>query len=99
MSTGGCGLPNYLHVVNIEVDEIMLWRFYIFISLCLAKQVLSESGGAKAVAFDEIDKAPEEKARGITIATVSNLSSRCDQILTCLVGCLGLAMTRGQHKI
>lgn len=24
---------------------------------------------AKAVAFDEIDKAPEEKARGITIAT------------------------------
>ncbi|KAG6545236.1 hypothetical protein Mapa_013348 [Marchantia paleacea] len=32
-------------------------------------KVLSETGGAKAVAFDEIDKAPEEKARGITIAT------------------------------
>ncbi|KAK1294309.1 hypothetical protein QJS10_CPA16g01003 [Acorus calamus] len=31
--------------------------------------VLSEEGKAKAVAFDEIDKAPEEKARGITIAT------------------------------
>ncbi|KAI5003399.1 hypothetical protein ZWY2020_030559 [Hordeum vulgare] len=30
--------------------------------------VLSEAGSAKAVAFDEIDKAPEEKARGITIS-------------------------------
>ncbi|MCO5571398.1 hypothetical protein L7F22_025138 [Adiantum nelumboides] len=32
-------------------------------------RVLSDEGKAKAVAFDEIDKAPEEKARGITIAT------------------------------
>lgn len=32
-------------------------------------KVLSEEGKAKAVAFDEIDKAPEEKKRGITIAT------------------------------
>ncbi|KAI4995375.1 hypothetical protein ZWY2020_035278 [Hordeum vulgare] len=32
-------------------------------------KVLSEAGSAKAVAFDEIDKAPEEKARGITIST------------------------------
>ncbi|XP_058197967.1 elongation factor Tu, mitochondrial [Rhododendron vialii] len=32
-------------------------------------RVLSEEGKAKAVAFDEIDKAPEEKKRGITIAT------------------------------
>ncbi|KAH7285921.1 hypothetical protein KP509_33G051100 [Ceratopteris richardii] len=32
-------------------------------------KVLSDEGKAKAVAFDEIDKAPEEKARGITIAT------------------------------
>jgi elongation factor Tu len=31
--------------------------------------VLSESGGAKAVAYDQIDKAPEEKERGITIST------------------------------
>ncbi|MBT3353108.1 MAG: elongation factor Tu [Nitrospinaceae bacterium] len=30
---------------------------------------LAESGGAEAVAFDEIDKAPEERERGITIAT------------------------------
>ena len=33
------------------------------------RQVLAETGNSKAVAFDEIDKAPEEKARGITIAT------------------------------
>ncbi|KAI8031312.1 hypothetical protein LOK49_LG01G03287 [Camellia lanceoleosa] len=32
-------------------------------------QVLAKEGKAKAVAFDEIDKAPEEKKRGITIAT------------------------------
>lgn len=32
-------------------------------------KVLAETGQSKAVAFDEIDKAPEEKARGITIAT------------------------------
>ena len=32
-------------------------------------KVLSEKGGAKFVAYDQIDKAPEEKERGITIAT------------------------------
>ena len=31
--------------------------------------VLSEFGNGKAYAFDQIDKAPEEKARGITIST------------------------------
>ncbi|MCL1851621.1 MAG: elongation factor Tu [Peptococcaceae bacterium] len=31
--------------------------------------VLSKHGGAVATAFDQIDKAPEEKARGITIST------------------------------
>ena len=31
--------------------------------------VLAETGGAKAVAYDQIDKAPEEKERGITIST------------------------------
>ncbi|MBF0475669.1 MAG: elongation factor Tu [Deltaproteobacteria bacterium] len=34
------------------------------ITLCLSK-----SGGAEYIAFDQIDKAPEEKERGITIAT------------------------------
>src|ERR1700741_872854 len=32
-------------------------------------KVLAESGGATFVPYDQIDKAPEEKARGITIAT------------------------------
>ncbi len=32
-------------------------------------KVLSEQGMAEATAFDEIDKAPEERERGITIAT------------------------------
>ena len=32
-------------------------------------QVMAETGGSTAVAFDQIDKAPEEKARGITIST------------------------------
>ena len=32
-------------------------------------KVLAESGGAKFLAYDQIDKAPEEKARGITIST------------------------------
>ena len=32
-------------------------------------KVLAESGGAKFTAFDQIDKAPEERARGITIST------------------------------
>ena len=31
--------------------------------------VLAKTGGAKATKYDEIDAAPEEKARGITIAT------------------------------
>ena len=30
---------------------------------------LADAGGAKAVAYDQIDKAPEEKERGITIST------------------------------
>ena len=32
-------------------------------------KVLAEKGGAEFTAYDEIDKAPEEKARGITIST------------------------------
>jgi len=32
-------------------------------------KVLAESGGADYTAYDQIDKAPEEKARGITIST------------------------------
>ncbi len=32
-------------------------------------KILAEAGGAEFTAYDEIDKAPEEKARGITIST------------------------------
>jgi elongation factor Tu len=32
-------------------------------------KILAEAGGATYTAYDQIDKAPEEKARGITIAT------------------------------
>ena len=32
-------------------------------------RVLAETGGAEFTSYDQIDKAPEEKARGITIAT------------------------------
>ena len=32
-------------------------------------KVLSEKGGAQFTAYDQIDKAPEEKERGITIST------------------------------
>ena len=32
-------------------------------------KVLAEKGGAEFIAYDQIDKAPEEKERGITIAT------------------------------
>jgi Elongation factor Tu GTP binding domain len=42
-------------------------------------RVLADSGLAKHVAYDEIDKAPEEKARGITIATAHGAH--------CMLGC------------
>ena len=32
-------------------------------------KILAESGGAEFSAYDQIDKAPEERARGITIST------------------------------
>ena len=32
-------------------------------------KILAESGGAEFIAYDQIDKAPEEKERGITIST------------------------------
>ncbi len=32
-------------------------------------KILAEAGGAEAMNYEDIDKAPEEKARGITINT------------------------------
>ncbi|KAL8456576.1 hypothetical protein ACS0TY_034706 [Phlomoides rotata] len=45
--------------------ELFDKRTYVFFE----ESVLSEDGKAKAIAFDEIDRAPKEKKRGITIAT------------------------------
>ncbi|WP_459926018.1 GTP-binding protein, partial [Desulfatiferula olefinivorans] len=39
------------------------------LTAAITKQNALRSGKGKAIAFDEIDKAPEEKERGITIAT------------------------------
>ena len=37
--------------------------------LLQSQNVLAQAGGGTAVAYDQIDKAPEEKERGITIST------------------------------
>ena len=39
-------------------------------------KVLAETGGATFTAYDQIDKAPEERARGITISTAHAADSR-----------------------
>lgn len=59
-----------LKVQYLLMSGVQLARLQFRYLLWLSLQVLAEEGKAKAVAFDEIDKAPEEKARGITIATV-----------------------------
>ena len=60
-----------------------------------SKQVLAEAGKSKAVAFDEIDKAPEEKARGITIATAhGRLLQQRKHADVCLWACLAMLHRR-----
>ena len=39
------------------------------LTAAITKRVMASAGGDVSRPFDEIDKAPEEKARGITIAT------------------------------
>lgn len=61
------------------LSEISIWCWVnqdleVMKLIDLIVQVLADEGKAKAVAFDEIDKAPEEKKRGITIATVRTKS-------------------------
>lgn len=58
-------------------------------------QVLAEAGMAKAVAFDEIDKAPEEKARGITIATAHGEVARAGRAALCPAPAAGPRTSRG----
>ena len=63
-------------------------------------QVLAEEGKSKAIAFDEIDKAPEEKARGITIATAHGAARLgfgvCARWGCAVVGGLLPSVPRGQ---
>lgn len=61
------------------------------------EQVLADEGMAKSIAFDEIDKAPEEKQRGITIATVSSfaMGNTSEPMLFCNISSLSLFV----HKI
>src|SRR6201994_5163577 len=53
-------------------------------------KVLAEKGGATFTAYDQIDKAPEEKARGITIAT-SHVEYETDKRHYAHVDCPGHA--------
>src|ERR1043166_5913335 len=53
-------------------------------------KVLAEKGGATFTAYDQIDKAPEEKARGITIAT-AHVEYETDQRHYAHVDCPGHA--------
>src|ERR687885_550432 len=44
-------------------------------------KVLAETGGATFTAYDQIDKAPEERARGITISTaIVVFLNKCDMV-------------------
>src|ERR1700686_456159 len=53
-------------------------------------KVLAEKGGATFTAYDQIDKAPEERARGITIAT-SHVEYQTDKRHYAHVDCPGHA--------
>ncbi len=53
-------------------------------------KVLAESGKAQFTAYDQIDKAPEEKARGITIST-AHVEYETDQRHYAHVDCPGHA--------
>src|SRR5919198_50231 len=53
-------------------------------------KVLAEKGQASYTAYDQIDKAPEEKARGITIAT-AHVEYQTDKRHYAHVGCPGHA--------
>jgi hypothetical protein len=63
----------FCHILALNlcdpVEVFVLDNTY-YASELIVEQVLADEGRAKAIAFDEIDKAPEEKKRGITIATV-----------------------------
>jgi elongation factor Tu len=53
-------------------------------------QVLSKAGPTKFTAYDEIDKAPEEKARGLTIC-IAHIEYETEKRHYCHVDCPGHA--------
>ena len=44
-------------------------------------KILAKSGGATYTAYDQIDKAPEERARGITISTAQDVVAHARKVL------------------
>jgi len=60
--------PELLELVELEVRELLSKYDFPGDDIPITK-VLAETGGATFTAYDQIDKAPEEKARGITIST------------------------------
>ncbi len=59
-------------------------------------KVLAEAGGAEFTAYDQIDKAPEEKARGITIST-AHVEYETDTRHYAHVDCPGPCGLREEH--
>ena len=51
-------------------------------------KVCAEARGGEAIAFEGIDNAPEEKERGITIAT-SHVEYELQKVITCETNFLG----------
>ena len=48
-------------------DDPLLYRACFLMTPCCTSSVLAEAGGARYKKYEDIDNAPEEKARGITI--------------------------------
>lgn len=68
-------ITKVLFSLHCMISFMLVWFFFCcksFDGISRSSQVLADEGMAKSIAFDEIDKAPEEKQRGITIATVSS---------------------------
>ena len=59
-------------------------------------KVLAETGGATFTAYDQIDKAPEERARGITIST-AHVEYQTTEPPLCPRGLPGACRLREEH--
>ena len=59
-------------------------------------RILAKKGMAEYVPFEEIDKAPEEKERGITIAT-AHVEYQTDEASLCACGLSGSCGLHQEH--